>query len=204
MKKQIGLIGGLLIFILVSMNIGAAVKNDWLCVPGVRVGPITSKTSEERLKEIFGAKNVKREKILVAEGTEEITVAYVYKGSKDHIEVRWTEGKAFKECSSVGMVNEGGKWHTKDGIRVGAPLERINLINGKPFKFYGFGWDYGGWIIDWGKGKLDNGKLDLHFECEGSGDAASKYMGDGVEVRSDDPGLKKLGVKVSEMIVTLN
>ncbi|MFT3807465.1 hypothetical protein [Arenimonas sp.] len=49
-------------------------------------------------------------------------------------------------------------WVLANGLRVGMDTKALQELNGKPFKFYGFEWDYGGTIVNWDGGKLDPGK----------------------------------------------
>lgn len=45
-------------------------------------------------------------------------------------------------------------WTRVDGVRLGLNSRELQAMNGRPFKFFGFEWDYGGSISDWGGGKL--------------------------------------------------
>ncbi len=52
-------------------NSAAAANNDWLIVPGQRVGPITPRTTRADLVRIFGAKNVQDDEIEITDGDRE-------------------------------------------------------------------------------------------------------------------------------------
>lgn len=45
-------------------------------------------------------------------------------------------------------------WTRVDGVRLGLTTRELQAINGRPFKFFGFEWDYAGAISDWGGGTL--------------------------------------------------
>lgn len=45
-------------------------------------------------------------------------------------------------------------WVRADGMRLGMTSTELQAKNGRPFKFFGFEWDYGGAISDWGGGAL--------------------------------------------------
>lgn len=45
-------------------------------------------------------------------------------------------------------------WTRVDGVRLGLNTRELQAINGRPFKFFGFEWDYSGAISDWGGGTL--------------------------------------------------
>jgi hypothetical protein len=46
-------------------------------------------------------------------------------------------------------------WQRADGIRIGLDTKALEALNGGPFTFSGFDWDYGGTVTDWRGGKLD-------------------------------------------------
>jgi hypothetical protein len=45
-------------------------------------------------------------------------------------------------------------WARADGVRLGLTSTELQAKNGRPFKFFGFEWDYGGAISDWRGGAL--------------------------------------------------
>jgi hypothetical protein len=45
-------------------------------------------------------------------------------------------------------------WARADGVRLGLTSTELQAKNGRPFKFLGFEWDYGGAISDWRGGTL--------------------------------------------------
>lgn len=45
-------------------------------------------------------------------------------------------------------------WTRADGVRLGLTTTELQAKNGRPFKFFGFEWDYGGAISDWRGGTL--------------------------------------------------
>ena len=54
----------------------AAQKNDWLIVPGQRVGPITAATTRADLDSIFGKENVQERNLDGNGGPEAATVVF--------------------------------------------------------------------------------------------------------------------------------
>lgn len=45
-------------------------------------------------------------------------------------------------------------WVRADGVRLGLDTNKLQAINGRPFKFFGFEWDYAGAVSDWRGGTL--------------------------------------------------
>ncbi len=81
---------------------------------------------------------------------------------------------------------------TVGGVAIGDSATRVQDINGEPFRFYGFEWDYGGRLIDMGSGALADlggctSKLDLNYSYEDV-NLADDFIGDRA-VSSDASGL---------------
>jgi hypothetical protein len=141
---------------------GQAIKLDWLIVPGVRVGPIKASSSEEDLRNSFGARAVTSKEIDVGEGmTEPGTV--VYEGiSGKALGVLWKDklrtrpSVVFVCYGQIRNLKRSGScsWRTPDGISFGTTLDDLERRNGKPFRLLGFGWDYPGTVVSWEDGRL--------------------------------------------------
>ncbi|HEY4581338.1 MAG TPA: hypothetical protein VIG88_00490, partial [Lysobacter sp.] len=54
-------------------------------------------------------------------------------------------------------VDAPSAWRRADGVRIGMYLRELQALNGRPFEFAGFGWDYGGTVTDWKGGALGRG-----------------------------------------------
>jgi hypothetical protein len=112
-----------------------------------RVGAIVKgRTKPEDLVKIFGADNVKLATIHAPGGGEESPGAFLWQGTDDALELVFSDDS--KRITSVSIL--GKKWTSKEGLRLGASLATLERINGGPFKFYGFGFDYGGQVTESG------------------------------------------------------
>ncbi len=73
-------------------------------------------------------------------------------------------------------------------------LAEIEALNGRPFKLYGFGFDYGGTTLDWNGGALATQAggcaLTLRFTMREGADNAAVYVGE-QSFMSDDEGMRK-------------
>jgi hypothetical protein len=56
------------------------------------------------------------------------------------------------------ILNQKSGWPTRAGVSPGMTLKQLEELNGKPFLFYGGGWDLGGYVTNWNNGKLQ-GKI---------------------------------------------
>lgn len=139
------------IFIAGAPAMLAAQNDDFLIVPGERVGAITSDASEDSLRAIYGDDRV--ESVLVA-----LREGFVCEGSRvlfdngESLEITWLDVEA-KAAPAAVHVN-GASWRTGAGVGLGTTLRELEGINGKPFRLAGFSWDGSGSIISWGGGRL--------------------------------------------------
>jgi hypothetical protein len=86
-------------------------------------------------------------------------------------------------------------------------LAQLEKLNGKPFTFSGFGWDYGGGVAGWGGGKLENSGISVQlrespliYEYMEQTELA-RVLGD-QQVSSSEPVLEKMQVQVLEIMLS--
>ncbi|MCC6593961.1 MAG: hypothetical protein IT479_11880 [Xanthomonadales bacterium] len=100
--------------------------------------------------------------------------------------------------SAIHIRDPQSKWTGPLGIRMGTSSVELERINGKPFRFLGFGWDYGGFVSDWTRGNLakaflDPGRLALRLAppalAQGESLPEGYPQGDG-EFTSDIPPVR--------------
>ena len=179
------------------------VENDWLCLPFERVGPILASAKEEDLLQLFGAEQVQRRTIYVAEGTEKRDVSVIYPYSANEVILFWRDNQYGQRLSHAWVKKEDSSWKTAENITVGTPLAELNRLNGQPFRIVGFGWDYGGYIPVRQEGTLIQQK-GLCLRLAPTRQLPRQYYGDGVKVSSEDPELLPDAVRVVSFEVTLN
>lgn len=97
---------------------------------------------------------------------------------------------------------EDSQWVRADGIRIGSTSAELQALNGRPFAFYGFGWDYGGTVGDWRGGALDAGDTQGGYvRMSPPDDVPADYpLGDGT-FDSDDPQMIAHPARVYEFSV---
>jgi len=154
--------------------------------------PIAWDATEETLKSQFGAENVEYKDLGGPEGTEMFGTRVYGKDPKKTFDIVWSD-EAKRANPSVINVNqvwsEDGEtvtvpdWKSAEGIYLGMPIEELEKLNGKPFKLFGFGWDYGGSVISWEGGKLEpaaDAKCGTSIVFSDSGDATPEsVLGEG-------------------------
>lgn len=135
-----------------SENNATPTENDWVFLPGRRMGSIVRNTSEEKLVSLFGPDNLKRGKVTTI-GTTTENCTYIYRDTPDEIAITWKDETRTK-IKAVYLSNIGGKWHSPSGIKIGMKLGDLAKLNEAPILFYGFSGEYSGTISDWKKGKI--------------------------------------------------
>ncbi|MFG1346639.1 hypothetical protein V5F59_17240 [Xanthobacter autotrophicus DSM 431] len=101
----------------------------------------------------FGTGNVVFRTVNAAEG-ERAKASIVFPGDPARrVEIIWLDEKRRRRPAQV-SVSDPGAWRTPEGTGVGDSLKAVEAANGRPFVLYGFGWDYGGTVVDWEGGRL--------------------------------------------------
>lgn len=190
------------IFLFLLLVSGAAsAKDNTLIVPGQSVGPITPRFTRGDLVKSFGAANVKNASIYRGEGESVPGTVVFDKDPKRRLEITWT---AAKKVGDITIAGKSSVWHTAEGITLGTTLAELQRLNGKPFKFSGFDWDYGGLIQSWQGGKLETGlKKIWPTLAAGPEDNTSEVSGDS-EFSSEVVLQKKLHITVGQLRMELN
>lgn len=174
------------------------INNDWICIPGKRIGPITKETNGMALIKIFGKKNIKT----ITTESDELGLpgeiyTYVYPNSKNEIQIRWNEQKPW----IVSIYKNGTQWRTLEGLTIGSSINELVKINKRNFVISGYGWEYGGYVTSWNNGELTKykGKLDVFLD-EGNGTLkGSNFIGEKLRISSDDQQLLQAKPKVKLM-----
>lgn len=180
----------------------AAVPEAWI-LPG----DFSPDTKLQDLQHRFGAGNVKVEEIPGAEGGSFRGVLLFPDDPSRRATVYFQDPQNLLGLAMVSIDEDQSQWKLASGIGIGAPLSEVRRINGKPFTFTGFGWDYGGTIIDWHGGKLVPASDEAVFARVQlrmpQGDMGGKAYPQGdSRFSSDDPRWKDLGITVGGLSVS--
>lgn len=155
----------------------------------------------DALVERFGAENVSTQTLPGSEGESyEATVVFANDPTR-RLEIIWNEGRTAP--ASVSVESAGTLWRTAEGLTIGTPIAAVESANVMPFKLWGFGWDYGGWVSDWNVGALSQSdvpgcRLRIRFDARtdpgvgASGD--SEFTSNDPAIRATDPAVNELGV----------
>jgi len=175
---------------------------DWLIIPNVRVGKIMANSTAEDIAQAY-PNNISNDEVGIGEGIM-TQVTHVYAGTPNALTVYWKEGAELQKIDRIVISTEGSSWKTENGITVGTTLEKLEELNGQPFKLYGFEWDYAGTITSWENGQLSTDfKISEKFVAQlGTEKAPSEGYGDIVgedEFLSNHAVIKTRELKVIQM-----
>jgi len=150
------------LLLLVSVAAFGQVKNDWLIVPGERVGPIHADMTRTQVAEVFGAKNLKDGITSDEEGNYRIVIAFPQDPARQ-LQLEFDQ-----HSHKLGLITvcpttvTGCRWHTMQGITTGTSLKELEYLNGRPFHLAGFAWDYSGTVTNWNHGTLTHSLASQH------------------------------------------
>jgi len=151
--------------------------NDWLIVPGVRVGPVTASTVRGDLQRLFPKDTVSDQELELDEGMV-FPATMVARGTpSESLAIVWTDKSAGAHPKQVfvcrGRRRGVCKYHAPvpgGDIAAGTRLSELEALNGKSFTIQGFGFGYGGSVLSWDDGKLQqvdcNSTLSLAIDGE--------------------------------------
>lgn len=168
--------------------------------------------NEAGLKEKFGNDHISYDTIWGAEGSFTMGT-YIDQGTDDEVEIYWEDSlnrSGIASASVHAQWQENGdykynsKWISASGVKLGMTTDELEKLNGKPFTFSGFGWDYGGGIMSWNDGKLEKFGIGVTL-TDGMDDKVSdeelnEILGD-QEVSSDNAVVKKTQPRVNAISV---
>ena len=126
---------------------------DWRIDPGQRVGPINPSTSEVDLRALFGDAAISNADVDLGEGFVTPGTVVYQNDPERRIEIIWRDSQRISP-KEVRLTGKASKWATDDGVSLGTTLKEVEILNGYPFRLAGFDFDYGGTVVDCGKGRL--------------------------------------------------
>jgi hypothetical protein len=160
---------------------------------------------------MFGAANVQiSDHLPGVEGEEFRGVILFADDPTRRAELHFQNQQQLRGLAYVVVRERTTRWRLDNGIVMGMRLADLVRLNGKPIRFSGLGWDFGGAIHDWNGGKLASrdgdpirrlAELDYVSDRPASGNdhpSGDRYFS------SDDPRYPRQGqlLTVSELAVS--
>lgn len=169
-------------------------------------GDFSPDTTLQDLQRRFGTGNVKVEEIPGAEGESFRGVVLFPDDPSLRATVYFQDERSLLGLAMVSIDEDRSQWKLAPGIGIGTSLSELRRINGRPITFSGFGWDYGGTIIDWHGGELAPAsdeavfaRVQLRMPQDDVGEKA--YPQGESRFSSDDPRWKGLDITVGGVSV---
>ena len=194
--------------------------NDFLIVPGMRVGPVTATIVRDDLKKLFPGVTISDQELELDEGMvfpatmvaqnvqgESLAIVWTGKGADAHPkQVFMCRGRRRGACKYHALAPGGD-------IATGTKLLDLETMNGRAFTIGGFGWTYGGNVTSWDGGKLQaydcDGSLSIALDGERKGEGALAMLLTEEEratftgnrpIPTTTPALRKLNPAITEML----
>lgn len=175
-----------------AAGVDASVRTiDSTLITDTSWGLIKENTSFADLKTLYGAAAIKNERICGPECIDSLDVTKLFPGTVNEAIIYWKDSAYHQKIAFITSYSEGASWHTADSLKIGSAVSNLLRLNGKPIKFYGFGWDYGGSIISYNAGRFEKSSVDFELDKRyQENDTSMALLGD-VEFSSDSPDVQK-------------
>lgn len=140
----------------------AQAADDWLIVPGVRVGPLSATMTEAELVAALPLGLVRRGVLELDEG-DTICGTRVFADTQDEFFVEWRDTPTFdfpdfatdEACAALPpMTNPAvatitqGNWRTAKGLTIGLSIDDLDRLAGSPTIFSVCGCDFRGHVFE--------------------------------------------------------
>lgn len=163
-------------------------------------GALAADLGPAQLRELFGAANVRIDDHLSLGEGEEVRGVVLYPDDAGRrAYVYFQDPQALRGLSAVSVRDAGSRWRLDNGLRMGLSLAELARLNGKPIRFSGLDWDYGGQVLDWNGGALggrDGDPLRRQARLDYTGSAPVRiddYPSGDRDFSSDDPRYPQQG-----------
>ncbi|KRB02475.1 hypothetical protein [Lysobacter sp. Root690] len=175
-------------------------------------GALAPDVGPERLKQLFGAANVRIDDHLPGPEGEDFRGVILFADDPTRrAELHYQDEQQLRGLAFVSVREADTRWRLDNGIVMGMRLSELVRLNSKPIRFSGMGWDYGGTITDWNGGKLASRDGDpvmrgarLGLVPGGPSTQADAVPSSDADYASDDPKFPKQGelLRVEELSVS--
>lgn len=159
------------------------------------------------LRQRYGADAVVLQELPLGEGETQSGAVIHPNDPTRRAYVYFVDGKIDGPISAIYVRDPDSIWTGPLGLKPGITSEELARINGRPFRFLGFDWDYGGYVSDWTEGLLSKaflepGRLAVRLAAPTLADGVNLPdgypQGEG-EFASDLPVVREQPPKVVEM-----
>ncbi len=168
-------------------------------------GVFGKNSSHLKLAMVYETKNVDFAEVDAGSGNTTMASVLFAKDPKRRLEVWWTKQESRSDTHLI-VINGQSTWTAPGNLRLGLTLAEVEKLNHKPFKLLGFNKDNVAAGSDWNGGALaappGGCKLGIsfHADAKATPEATGALPAD-KEFASDDPAMRAVNPKVSEILV---
>ena len=162
-------------------------------------------SSHLKLAMVYETKNVDFAQVDAGSGNTVMASVLFAKDPKRRLEVWWTKPQSRSDTHLI-VVGGQSTWTAPGNLRLGLSLAEVEKLNHKPFKLFGFNKDNVAAGSDWNGGALavlPGGcrlGISLRADPKAAADAVAAFPAS-KEFASDDPAMRAVNPKVSEILV---
>jgi hypothetical protein len=167
-----------------------AIATDSLLITDSSWGFIKKDMNFSDLRVVYGATQLKDERICGPECIDSLDVTLLYPGTRNESIIYWQDSAWHKRIGMIVCYQDSAQFHTSRGLRINSGINELLRLNGKKISFMGFGWDYGGTITSFNKGALENSTVHYDIDLRSSGPDDLPVLGD-ISLDTEMPAVKK-------------
>ncbi|HOZ69229.1 MAG TPA: hypothetical protein PLB49_11920 [Chitinophagaceae bacterium] len=165
---------------------------DSLLITDSSWGLIQKDMNYSDLKVIYGAGNLKDERICGPECVDSVDVTKLFPGTINEAIIYWKDKAWHKTIAMIMCYQDSALYHTDKGLKLKSGFNELLRLNGKKISFMGFGWDYGGTITSYNEGLLENTPLRYEIDLSKAPSEEEMSVFGDTPLDSDMPLVKKL------------
>jgi hypothetical protein len=185
---------------------GAAAKPTGRDAHSIACSGVFGKNSSHlKLAMVFETKNLDFAQVDAGSGNTTMASVLFAKDPKRRLEIWWTKQESRSDTHLI-VINGQSTWTAPGNLHLGLTLAEVEKLNHKPFKLIGFNKDSVAAGSDWNGGALaappGGCRLGVSFRADpkATADALGALPAD-KEFASDDPAMRAVNPKVSEILV---
>jgi len=168
-------------------------------------GPFGRNATRADVVKAFGADAV--DEVVGGPEGAEFKATVLYPGDPARrLEIIWEDEK--KRRRPRIRITGQSTWTTQTGIRLNMDVAAVERLNGKPFRLFGFDWDYGGSVSNWRGGALGKPqpggcmlRLAFGIADDAPGALVDNVLGD-TEYSSNNPDMRAIAPVVFEITLS--
>jgi hypothetical protein len=147
----------------------------------------------------FGRQNIVAKKHDPPLENTSLHVVILFPGSAKQLEIVLADSTSEAGVKAV-IIGQKSHWTTRAGVYSGMTLKELEELNGKPFLFYGGGWDQGGYVTNWKdgqlRGKINSCRLDrnhiMPYDMSKGDYDAHEFSSDSRDAQNGNPVVEEI------------